>query len=69
MVVGGWVRDLILFLVGCVIAFLGGALLPYPFSTVAYVIGGLIALVALILLLVHLLGGAAGGPHGPHGPV
>lgn len=53
----GWVRDLIAVAVGVVLIVLNG-LVPYPLSTVMYVIGILLVVIGVIMLVVDLIRGA-----------
>jgi hypothetical protein len=53
----GWVRDLIMLAIGIVLIVLNG-LVPYPLSTVMYVVGILLVVIGVILLVVDLIRGA-----------
>lgn len=49
-----WVRSLILLVVGIALVLLAG-LFPYPLSTLAYVVGVIMAIVGFVLLVVGLI--------------
>lgn len=53
-----WLNALIMLIVGVVLVAIN-ALLPYPLSTVCYVVGIILAIVGLILLIVGLVRGSA----------
>lgn len=55
--VGGWIRDLIMLVVGIVLIAVNG-LLPYPVSTIVYIVGIILAVIGAILLIVDLIRGA-----------
>jgi hypothetical protein len=54
-----WLNALIMLIVGVVLVAVNG-LLPYPLSTICYIVGIIMAIVGLVLLVVGLLRGSWG---------